>query len=122
MRLSEASFGGLVPVDGYGPGFFRIAGQVVEGAVLLRGADHVAWGGYDDTDSLLALAGDIDVLFIGTGAETAHLPAGFRDTLEAAGLGVENMATPAAARTFNVLLSEGRRVAAALLPVAAPAG
>ncbi|MCR9150392.1 MAG: Mth938-like domain-containing protein [Rhodobacteraceae bacterium] len=122
MRLNEASFGGLVPVDGYGPGFFRIAGQVVEGPVLLRGADHVAWGGYGDTESLLALAGDVDVLFIGTGADTAHLPRAFRDTLEAAGLGVENMATPAAARTFNVLLSEGRRVAAALLPVAPAAG
>ena len=45
------------------------------------------------------------------------MPAGLRATLEDAGLGVEVMNSPAACRTFNVLLSEGRRVAAALLPV-----
>ena len=117
MRLSEAGFGGMVPVDGYGPGFFRIAGEAVAGPVLLRGRDYLVWAGYADTAPLLALAGEVDVLFIGTGGETAHLPRDFRMTLEAAGLAVENMASPAAARTFNVLLSEGRRVAAALLPV-----
>ena len=117
MKLTEASFGGLVPVDGYGPGFFRIAGAAVQGPVLLHGRGHGPWGGLDDLAPLLALAGQVDVLFVGTGAETAHLPKDFRARLEEAGLAVENMATPAAARTFNVLLSEGRRVAAALLPV-----
>ena len=43
-----------------------------------------------------------------------------RSALEQAGLGVEAMASPAACRTYNVLLSEGRRVGLALLPVAAP--
>ena len=57
------------------------------------------------------------VLFVGTGAEIAHAPRAFRDRLEEAGIGVETMATPAACRTYNVLLSEGRRVAVALLPV-----
>jgi len=37
--------------------------------------------------------------------------------LEQAGIGVESMASPAACRTYNVLLSEGRRVAVALIPV-----
>lgn len=122
MKLTEASFGGLVPVDGYGPGFFRIAGAAVAGPVLLYGRGHAPWGGLDDLAPLLALAGQVDVLFVGTGADTAHLPKDFRATLEVEGLAVENMATPAAARTFNVLLSEGRRVAAALLPVAALPG
>ena len=53
----------------------------------------------------------------GTGAEIAHVPAGLRAALEAAGLGVEAMASPAACRTYNVLLAEGRRVGVALLPV-----
>jgi uncharacterized protein len=47
-------------------------------------------------------------------------PEGFaaaRSRLEAAGPGVELMATPSACRTYNVLLAEGRRVAAALMPV-----
>jgi uncharacterized protein len=37
--------------------------------------------------------------------------------LESAGLAVDVMASPSAARTYNVLLSEGRRIALAMLPV-----
>lgn len=117
MRLNEVSFTGVKPIDGYGPGFFRVGGEAIEGAVC-AGPDGVrAWGGYDDTASLLDLAGEVDVLFIGTGAETAHVPGAFRTALEEAGIGVEAMNSPAAARTYNVLISEGRRVAVALLPV-----
>jgi uncharacterized protein len=57
------------------------------------------------------------VIFVGTGAEMAHLPPALRSALEGAGIGVEPMNTPAACRTYNVLLSEGRRVALAALPV-----
>ncbi len=117
MRLNEITYHDVRPVDGYGPGFFRIGGKVFQGAILITPTSTSSWAGYGDADALLALAGDIDVLFIGTGAETAHVPAALRDPLEVAGLGVEAMATPPAARTFNILLSEGRRVAAALLPV-----
>ncbi len=117
MRLNEISFPDARPIDGYGPGFFRVGGEVFEGAVLVTPTGAAAWGGYDDQATLLALVAEIDVLFVGTGAETAHLPADFRAALEEAGLGVEAMASPPACRTFNILLSEGRRVAAALLPV-----
>ncbi|MCJ8334202.1 MAG: Mth938-like domain-containing protein, partial [Epibacterium sp.] len=51
------------------------------------------------------------------GAEIAHIPTDLRSTLEGAGLGVEIMNSPAACRTYNVLLSEGRRIALAALPV-----
>ena len=44
-------------------------------------------------------------------------PASLRARLEEVGLGVEAMNSPAACRTYNVLLAEGRRVAVALLPV-----
>jgi uncharacterized protein len=57
------------------------------------------------------------VVFIGTGAEIAYIPAEFRKALEDAGLGVEVMSSPTACRTYNVVLSEGRRVGLALLPV-----
>lgn len=117
MRLNEVRFDDIKPVDGYGPGFFRIGGTAVEGPVLVGVLGVQAWGGYSDTDTLLALVDQVDVLFIGTGAETGHIPSAFRATLEDAGLGVEAMNSPAAARTYNVLVSEGRRVAAALLPV-----
>ncbi|MGK7652367.1 Mth938-like domain-containing protein [Roseovarius sp. B08] len=117
MRLNEVSFSDAKPIDGYGPGFFRVGGEAVEGAVCV-GPDGVkAWGGYEDSASLMDLVDKVDVLFIGTGAETAHVPGTFRTALEETGIGVEAMNSPAAARTYNVLISEGRRVAVALLPV-----
>ncbi|MEO1317177.1 MAG: MTH938/NDUFAF3 family protein, partial [Pseudomonadota bacterium] len=45
------------------------------------------------------------------------VPRDWRLALEQAGQGLEHMATPAACRTYNVLLSEDRRVAVVLLPV-----
>lgn len=117
MRLTEIQFDGATPIDGYGPGFFRVAGQAIKGAVLVTVTGARSWGGFGDADTLLALAAEVDVIFIGTGAETAHIPAELRRALEEGGLGVEAMSSPAAARTYNVLISEGRRVAAALVPV-----
>lgn len=117
MQLHEITFDGATPIDGYGPGFFRVGGQVLQGPVLVTVRGARIWGGYDDSAPLLALRGEVDVLFVGTGAETAHAPAGLRRTLEEAGMGVEAMNSPAACRTYNVLASEGRRVAAALLTV-----
>lgn len=117
MRLSEIDFGQARPIEGYGPGFFRVAGAVHEGPLIVYPGQILPWRGYEDTAPLLEMAAQIDVLFIGTGPEIAPLPAGLRTRLEEAGLGVEIMASPAACRTYNVLLSEGRRIAVALLPV-----
>ncbi len=117
MRLHDVPFLSRQPIDGYGPGFFRIAGEVMRGPVALLPAGVSAWSGFADVDGLLAQAGSIDVLLVGTGTEVAHVPPAFRSLLEDAGVGVEQMATPAACRTYNVLLGEGRRIGAALLPV-----
>ncbi len=117
MRLTEISYGNAAPVEGYGPGFFRIGGRVYEGAVVVLPGGIVPWGGYEDTAAILSASACVDVLLVGTGAAPAPLPAGFRRVLEAAGLGVEFMASPPACRTYNMLLAEGRRVALALLPV-----
>lgn len=120
MRLTEISYGSAVPVEGYGPGFFRVGGHVLRGACLVTPWDAGPWGGLEDTAVPLSMAGRIDVLLLGMGAGIAHPPRAFREALEAAGIGVEVMSSPAACRTYNVLLGEGRRIAAALLPVGGP--
>jgi uncharacterized protein len=117
MRINEIQYTDALPVEGYGPGFFRIGGERLDGPQLVTPGGTAGWGGYDDIAPLEALAGQIDVLFIGTGAEMAHIPTALRERLEAVGIGVETMNSPSACRTYNILLSEGRRVAAALLPV-----
>lgn len=117
MRLNEIRFTDGLPVDGYGPGFFRVGGTVHMGSVLVLPSGVVRWGGFDDFDALVAAANAVDVVFVGTGAELTHLPKEFRAALDAAGIGAEPMASPAACRTYNILLSEGRRVGLALIPV-----
>ena len=117
MRINEVAYTDARPVEGYGPGFFRIGGQVWTGAMLTAAQGTTRWGGYEDAAALLALRTKIDVVLLGTGAEIAHIPADLREALEEAGMGVETMSSPAACRTYNVLVSEGRRVALAVLPV-----
>ncbi|EIE49692.1 hypothetical protein AL036_13735 [Salipiger aestuarii] len=117
MQMNETSFGTAQPVDGYGPGFFRVAGRPMHGPICLANEGSVAWGGLHDEDALLRLVPDVDVIFVGTGAEMTYLPKTLTDRLASAGVGVEVMNTPSACRTYNVLLGEGRRVALAALPV-----
>lgn len=117
MRLTEITYGQALAIESYGPGFFRVGTHVLRGAVLVTPWDAGPWGGMDDSATPLTLAGRIDVLLVGTGREIAQVPLGFRDALEAMGIGVEVMNSPAACRTYNVLLGEGRRVAVCLLAV-----
>ncbi|MCK0138182.1 Mth938-like domain-containing protein [Aliiroseovarius sp. F47248L] len=117
MQFHEVKYDSAQPVDSYGPGFFRVAGEVIHGAILVTEDAAISWGGPDDVEPLLALAGKIDVLFYGTGADPAHPPSDLRAALEEVGIGVEAMASAPACRTYNVLVSEGRRIALAALPV-----
>lgn len=57
-----------------------------------------------------------EVLLVGTGMQQHFLPPAVTQPLLSAGIGVEVMSTQAAARTYNILMAEGRRVIVALLP------
>ena len=75
------------------------------------------WQGLQDAGPLEALAGRIDVLFLGLGEQIGYAPREMVAMLDGMGIRVEAMPSPTAARTYNVTLSEGRRVACALLPL-----
>ncbi len=117
IRMTEITYDSALAIEGYGPGFFRVGRHVLRGACLVTPWNAGPWGGLGDWDAPLSLQGKIDVLIVGTGPEIAHLPADFRAAFEGVGIGVEAMNSPAAARTYNVLLGEGRRIAVCLLPV-----
>ncbi|HHH88996.1 MAG TPA: hypothetical protein ENK45_00345 [Aliiroseovarius sp.] len=106
-------------VESYGPGYFRIAGQLHHGPVLLQDREVLGWGGLDDLAPLLTLAGRIDLLVLGMGNDMAHPPAGLARALGQAGIGIEPAATPVALRTHALLLADGRHIALAALPVGA---
>ena len=62
MRLNEVNFSDAKPFQGYGPGFFRIGGEVVHGALLAHAGGVDAWGGFEDTATLLALKGEYETV------------------------------------------------------------
>jgi uncharacterized protein len=66
---------------------------------------------------VFAEADQIDVLLVGTGGTLVPLGRGLRERLRAVNIIADSMSTGAAVRTFNVVLTEGRAVAAALAPV-----
>lgn len=108
----------------YGDGGFRIAGQRVDGSLLLLPNGFYPWdiGAISDMtlDSLAPLiagAGDFEILLVGCGARMQPLPEAARDALGDAGINPDFMDTGAACRTYNVLAGEGRLVAAALIAV-----
>ncbi len=117
MRLNEVSYSDAQPIEGYGPGFFRIGGVAHDAPLLVLPGGLRAWGGLDDTAPLVDTKDTVDVILFGMGPEIAHLPTDLRNAVEAAGIGAEVMSSPQACRTYNVLLGEGRRVGLALLGV-----
>ena len=70
----------------------------------------------DSFAPLLERASGIDLCLLGSGSKTHQISAALKDALKQEGVNIETMDTGAACRTFNVLLSEGRALAAALFP------
>jgi uncharacterized protein len=112
-------------VQGYGKGGFRVSDHEWAGAIIVLPTRTLSWdvsnvaylnlGLFDPVRD--ATDPPIELLLIGTGAKIVLLPARLRADLRALGLAIEVMDTGAACRTYNVLIGEERRVAAALLPV-----
>lgn len=122
IEMKETRFAAPTSIDGYGPGGFRIGGHWQDGAVLVTPDRMVPWQAGDGGPTLAeveALADDltgVEVVLLGLGASQRYLLPEVQAFFDDRAIGVEPMATPAAARTFNVLLGEGRRIAAALMP------
>lgn len=111
-------------IQAYGEGRFRISGEAVTGSIVVWPDGWTAWPVTDaapltaeDLAPLRALAGTVDILLIGCGTRFGPEPAGLRASVKAIGMALEWMDTGAACRTYNVLIGEGRRVAAALIAV-----
>jgi uncharacterized protein len=122
--MQPARFPGRAPIDAYGNGGFRFADMSHRGSILALPSGIEAWGvtraegiTVNALERLLAEAASIEILLMGTGATMRPLTKEARVALETRGLFPDLMATGAAVRTFNVLLSEERAVAAALIAV-----
>ena len=115
---------GRTIIQGYGAGGFTIDGKRVTGSMLVFPDRLVAWpvAAFDQVtpESLSAVTAAVpavEILLIGSGARLELAPAALRAGLRDAGIALDVMDTGAACRTYNVLLAEERRVAAALIAV-----
>ena len=106
--------------SGYGPGYVAINGVRYERSVIVQADRIIDWDvtNFDGLDAAAfsALAAlRLEILILGTGAVLRFPEAAYVKVLRTAGIGMEVMDTSAACRTYNILLSEDRRVGAALL-------
>ncbi|WP_028465125.1 Mth938-like domain-containing protein [Nisaea denitrificans] len=115
---------GLQLIETYGDGAFRITGVRYQGAVFVFPNETQVWQQASVEDLTAAALSPVtdretvpEILLLGTGARTEFILPSIRAAIREKGPVVDIMDTGAACRTYNVLLAEGRRVAAALLPV-----
>lgn len=111
-------------IENYGNGGFRFAGMSHQGSVIAMPTGIQSWAVTSATridvaslTQVIVELGQIDLLLIGSGEKALSPDAPVARALRELGLKVEVMDTPSAARTYNVMFSEGRRVAAALLAI-----
>ena len=127
MEITPLSASDRQIIEAYGPTGFRISGSDFAGAAIVFPDMAVAW----PVDSIAAITLEslapvlgrvgteraVEILLLGMGRQMRMLPPALRAELRGLGIAAETMDTGAACRTYDVLLAEGRRVAAALLPV-----
>jgi uncharacterized protein len=112
-------------IDGFGGGGFRVAGVWRAGSLLILDDTPRDWRPTnlaevtidDFAEVLAAPAGTIEFVLLGVGASLGLPPRALRERLSAARLGLEFMTTEAAAKLHNVLASQGRLFATALIAI-----
>ncbi len=110
-------------IEGYRAGGFHFAGMSHRGSILALPSGIYSWPVSSIADLNSAAlqpvftesAGSIEFILIGSGETLAPLPREVRAALNAAGIRVDVMATHHAVPTYNILLGERRKVAAAFI-------
>ena len=123
MSSASARYPGRAPIDAYGNGGFRFAEMSHRGSILCLPSGIYAWPPTRTSDiepavfaPVFAEKAALGLLLLGTGRSQQMPGSEVRRAFTQAGVALEVMDTGAACRTYNLLLAEDRRVAAALLP------
>jgi uncharacterized protein len=122
MKLHADQQSALNTVTGYGPGWIEINRQRFDGALLVMPEGPVVAWPVDGFEALQALHFDAiaerspELVLLGSGANQRFLHPRLATRLADSRIGIDVMTTHAACRTYNILMAEGRKVLAALLP------
>lgn len=116
-------------ISEYGDAGFTIGGEFIAGSVMISGADGIGftitpWA-IDDPEQITAenlsqlydMKDRPNLIVLGIGKEMNHPFSKLRAALSKQAMAVEILTTPAACRTWNLLLSEGRKVAFAAIAI-----
>ncbi len=116
----------LIPVgrqiiQQYRAGGFRVSGKNYDGAIIVLPTQTLIWPVTGDLSLssfqiLMPFSHELVIVLLGTGAVQQFIAPSLRQALKQQGLPLDVMDTGAACRTYNVLMAEGRRIAAAMLP------
>lgn len=124
MPLTPEDPAGRQAIDAYGDGGFRVSGQRYEGSLLVLPDEVVGWSAnrvsaldLTQLQPIIERADRIEVLLLGCGESIAFLNADLRAALKSHGIAADLMDSGAACRTYNVLMGENRKVAAALIAI-----
>lgn len=112
------------PIEAYGKGGFAFADMSHRGSLLCLPDGIWAWPvtrpeeiDQASLQQVFEAAGSIDTLIIGTGTGVWLAPPALREALRAVKIVLDTMQTGPAIRTYNIMMGERRRVAAALIAV-----
>ncbi len=121
---------GIIPSDdsggnileAYGQGRFTISGDIINSSIIIWPEKFQKWRienfsqlNIKSFDEFLSLDLGIEILLLGCGLQTKFVAGDIRNHIKQAGINFEFMTTAAAARSYNVMITDGRRVAAALI-------
>ena len=113
-----------MPVDGYGKGGFRFGGMSHRGSLLCLPSGLWAWPVTQTAEideaaltMVFAEASEIDLFLLGSGSDRWVMPDALQGRFRELKINVEVARTGSAVSTYNILLGEGRRVAAGLIAV-----
>ena len=111
-------------IRSYGPGRFAISEREWREPILVTPAATHPWPvaradelSLASLEHLRAAVTPTELLLVGCGARAIFIRPDVRAEVKSAGMGLEVVDTGSACRIYNVLLAEGRRVAAALIPL-----
>lgn len=123
MKLHTDPTPGSYRITAYGPGYLTINDEHVAGSIIITAERLIidwpaqVFNDLDETNLNAVLPLNPEIVLIGTGNRQQFPQASALASLLSEGIGIEIMDTAAACRTFNILMSERRNVAAMLLPM-----
>lgn len=122
MDITPVIQEGKKTIDSYGKDLFRVSGEVHNNSIIIYEEIVINWQHNNiitefDFDQVFALTPKPEILLLGMGNKPTFPAPKIRERFKKENIALEVMDSGAACRTYNILLAEGRKIAAAIIPI-----